>query len=67
MDNEGFDVAKALTKQGIAAFVLKYRLNQTPADMADFQRSMQQMFSASGPRPPRPDPAEMMARLAPQL
>ena len=67
MDNEGWDVAKALAKQGIAAFVLKYRLNQTPADMADFNRSMAEMFSSTGPRPPRPTPAEMMARLAPQL
>ncbi|OBP13755.1 esterase [Rheinheimera sp. SA_1] len=64
MDNEGWDVARALAKQGIAAFVLKYRLTQTPADMADFQRSMAQMFSR---RPPRPDPAQMLVQLAPQL
>ena len=38
MDNEGWDVAKALASQGIAAFVLKYRLNQTPADMAAFEQ-----------------------------
>jgi len=30
MQNEGWDVAKALAARGIAAFVLKYRLNQTP-------------------------------------
>jgi acetyl esterase/lipase len=64
MDNEGWDVARALAKQGIAAFVLKYRLNQTPADMADFKRSMDEMFSR---RPPRPDPAQMLVQLAPQL
>jgi len=39
MDNEGWNVAKALAARGIAAFVLKYRLNQTPADFAAFQAS----------------------------
>ncbi|CAI3800711.1 alpha/beta hydrolase [Rheinheimera sp. MM224] len=67
MDNEGWDVAKALAKQGVAAFVLKYRLNQTPADMAAFEQEMVQMFSGTARRPPRPDPAEMVKRLAPQL
>ncbi|NVK54429.1 MAG: alpha/beta hydrolase [Alteromonadaceae bacterium] len=67
MDNEGWDVAKALAEQGIAAFVLKYRLNQTPATMAGFQRSMEEMFSNTGRRPPRPEPSEMKERLAPQL
>ena len=67
MDNEGWDVAKALAKQGVAAFVLKYRLNQTPADMAAFEQEMAQMFSGTARRPPRPDPAEMVKRLAPQL
>jgi acetyl esterase/lipase len=36
MQNEGWDVAKALNKKGVAAFVLKYRLNPTPADLAEF-------------------------------
>ncbi|MDC8830883.1 alpha/beta hydrolase [Alteromonas gilva] len=67
MDNEGWDVASALAEQGVAAFVLKYRLNQTPATMADFQRSMEDMFSATGRRPPRPQPSEMKKQLAPQL
>ncbi|RVT45316.1 alpha/beta hydrolase [Rheinheimera sediminis] len=67
MDNEGWDVARALAKQGVAAFVLKYRLNQTPADMAAFEQEMAQMFSGTARRPPRPDPAEMATRLAPQL
>ena len=34
MENEGWDVAKALAARGVAAFVLKYRLNQTPQDLA---------------------------------
>ncbi len=36
MDREGFDVARWLADHGIAAFVLKYRLNPTPADNAAF-------------------------------
>ncbi len=49
MSNEGWDVAKALADRGVAAFVLKYRLNQTPADMAGFERSMREMFSGTAP------------------
>lgn len=65
MQNEGWDVAKALAARGVAAFVLKYRLNQTPQDMPGFERSMAQMFSASAARPPAPqDPA---AAFAPQI
>jgi acetyl esterase/lipase len=65
MNNEGWDVAKALAGKGVAAFVLKYRLNQTPADMAGFERSMAEMFSATAKRPPAPqDPA---AAYAPQI
>ena len=67
MENEGWNVARALAERGVAAFVLKYRLNQTPADMAGFERSMAEMFSGTAGRPPRPDPQEMMARLAPQI
>lgn len=44
MDNEGWGVARALADRGVAAFVLKYRLNQTPADLETFAR----------PGPPRP-------------
>ena len=66
MENEGWDVAKALADQGVAAFVLKYRLNQTPEDMAGFEKSMAEMFSgAARPRPPgTQDPATF---LAPQI
>ncbi|MCX8476299.1 MAG: alpha/beta hydrolase [Sphingomonas sp.] len=66
MDNEGWDVAKALADRGVAAFVLKYRLNQTPQDMAAFERSTQEMFSGAA-RPPRPAPGAAIARLAPQI
>jgi acetyl esterase/lipase len=61
MENEGWDVARALAAKGVAAFVLKYRLNQTPADLATFARPR------SGPPMPRPTPEAMMANLAPQI
>ena len=34
MDKEGYDVARWLQAHGIAAFVLKYRVNPTPADLS---------------------------------
>ena len=68
MENEGSNVAKALAAKGVAAFVLKYRLMQTPADMAGFEKSMAQMFSGTAARPPRPSgPQAMAASIAPQL
>lgn len=66
MENEGWDVARALAAKGVAAFVLKYRLNQTPQGMPAFERSMQDMFSAAAPRP-RLAPTEAIAGLAPQI
>jgi acetyl esterase/lipase len=65
MENEGWDVAKALAAHGVAAFVLKYRLNQTPADLAGYETAMRERFSAGAP--PRPSPAEMTARIAPAI
>ncbi|TFW16663.1 alpha/beta hydrolase [Duganella callida] len=62
MENEGWQVAQALADKGVAAFVLKYRLNQTPADMPGFERAMAEMFSATAKRPPAPqDPASAYA------
>jgi acetyl esterase/lipase len=66
MENEGWNVARALADRGVAAFVLKYRLNQTPADMPGFERSMREMFSAAAGRP-RPDPGRAAVDLAPQI
>lgn len=68
MSNEGWDVAKALADKGVTAFVLKYRLKQTPAEMADFERAMAEMFSGAA-RANRPlaeqDPAvEYAAQIA---
>ncbi len=45
LDNEGWEVAKALADKGIAAFVLKYRLQPTPVSLEDFKQSM------NAPRP----------------
>lgn len=47
MENEGWDVARALARRGVAAFVLKYRLNPTPPDMPGFEASMRAMFSGA--------------------
>ncbi|WP_242098021.1 alpha/beta hydrolase [Sphingomonas sp. CROZ-RG-20F-R02-07] len=66
MENEGTDVAQALAAHGVAAFVLKYRLNQTPADMPGFERSMREMFSGAA-RPPQPNRPSLGADLGPQL
>lgn len=65
MENEGWDVARALAERGVAAFVLKYRLQQTPDDIEGFAQSMQALY-ASGP-PPRQTLADAAATLAPQI
>ena len=66
MENEGWDVAKALAKEGVAAFVLKYRLNQTPASLDAYAESMRR--PRTGP-PPGGSPAagQAAAGLKPQL
>ncbi len=63
MENEGWQVAQALADKGVAAFVLKYRLNPTPQDMTAFQTSMQ-VLMAGGPPPAQQDPS---VTLAPQI
>lgn len=49
MGNEGWEVAAALAEQGIAAFVLKYRLHPTVESLDDFKAWMNR---------PRTPPAE---------
>nr|WP_245841817.1 alpha/beta hydrolase [Sphingomonas lenta] len=66
MENEGWNVARALAAKGVAAFVLKYRLNQTPADMAGFEESMRRMFSGA-PRASRTSSGDPAAGLAAQV
>lgn len=48
MGNEGWEVAEALAERGIAAFVLKYRLQPTPESLDGFRDSMEQLFAAAG-------------------
>ena len=64
MENEGWDVARALAARGVAAFVLKYRLHQTPQDLATFAAPP---AAASGTNRPRPDASAMMADIDPQI
>lgn len=66
MENEGSDVAKALAARGVAAFVLKYRLIQTPSDMPAFERSMAAMFSGAA-RPAARPADNPFGDLGPQL
>src|SRR5688572_14507160 len=63
INNEGWKIAKALNEQGVAAFVLKYRLNPTPPTLEGLRESMNRTFAAVGagteggdapPPPPRP-------------
>lgn len=47
LGNEGWEVAEALAKQGITAFVLKYRLHPTPESLDDFKDFMERPRSRS--------------------
>lgn len=49
MGNEGWEVAEALAKKGIAAFVLKYRLIPTPESLEDFKAWMNRPRTAPAP------------------
>ncbi len=66
MENEGWQVAQALADRGVAAFVLKYRLNQTSADMPGFERAMTEMFANAAKGPPM-EPDKAIAGLTPQI
>jgi acetyl esterase/lipase len=67
MNNEGWDVAKALADKGVAAFVLKYRLNLTPQDIEQFARPVARTLP-DGARTASP-PAQQgpAVALAPQI
>lgn len=54
-DNEGMRVARELAQRGIAAFVLKYRVNPTPRDEADY-RAYMASFMARLSKPANGDP-----------
>ncbi|MCF3650657.1 alpha/beta hydrolase [Synoicihabitans lomoniglobus] len=64
INNEGWKIAKALNDQGVAAFVLKYRLIPTPPTLEGLKASMNRTMAAAAPSndesteeappPPRP-------------
>ena len=60
MENEGWNVARALADKGVAAFVLKYRLNQTPADLDGLRAARMRRACSPAPArpPPRPSPGD---------
>ena len=64
MENEGWRVARALADRGIAAFVLKYRLKPTPADLPGFERAVNAMFASVGQPSARLGPDAAAAGLA---
>ncbi len=72
MGNEGWEVAQALAKKGIAAFVLKYRLQPTPESLDGFRESMNRTFAAAarpvetpqGATPPSPPRWDLSNQLA---
>ncbi|HVT71974.1 MAG TPA: alpha/beta hydrolase [Lacunisphaera sp.] len=66
INNEGWKIAKALNAQGVAAFVLKYRLIPTPESLDAFKDSMGRpppggAPGGTGARPPRPDLSNQLA------
>lgn len=65
MENEGWDVARALAARGVAAFVLKYRLRQSPGELAAFDASMRNVLTTT--RIGNLSVAEAAANSAPQL
>ena len=71
MGNEGWEVAEALAEQGIAAFVLKYRLHPTPESLEEFKAWMNRprpapstssdtSQSITPPRPPQRDLSDQL-------
>jgi acetyl esterase/lipase len=67
MENEGWRVARALADRGIAAFVLKYRLKPTPADMTGFEQAVTAMFAGAGRPDSRRSPDAAIAGLSDQI
>lgn len=57
INNEGWKIAKALNAQGVAAFVLKYRLQPTPPTLEGLKESMNRTFAAVTPAPTSGGPA----------
>ena len=60
MGNEGWEVAQALKERGVAAFVLKYRLQRTVEDWAEFDKGNPLTAPTPGAPPGPPNFAAMM-------
>jgi len=60
MGNEGWEVAQALKDRGVAAFVLKYRLQRTAPDWAEFDKGNPLTAPTPGAPPGPPNFAAMI-------
>ena len=60
MGNEGWEVAQALKERGVAAFVLKYRLQRTAADWTEFDKGNPLTAPTPGAPPGPPNFAAMI-------
>ena len=52
IDGEGYDVARWLAANGISAFILKYRVRETPADRDEFARQLSALLASGKPIAP---------------
>ena len=66
INNEGWKIAKALNAQGVAAFVLKYRLFPTPPTLDGLKESMNRTFAAVT-KPAADAPAAPVAATPPRM
>ncbi len=55
IDNEGYPIAQWLAANGVAAFVLKYRVMKTPHDEDDASAFFERMFDPATPASEQPD------------
>jgi len=61
IDDEGRQPASWLADHGIAAFVLKYRVNETPSDSAGFAQAVKQRSDQAATGTGQPGPAKQLA------
>lgn len=59
IEAEGFEIARWLAEQGITAFVLKYRLHQTPIAEKDFRQAFAKAFVSAMKGELEPYPASL--------
>jgi acetyl esterase/lipase/type 1 glutamine amidotransferase len=64
--SEGTEVAEWLQQRGVAAFVLRYRVLETPASDEDFRKEMAAFFRGMADRRERPAAGEAEKREAPK-